>query len=55
MIDKKEIKLRYFVGEGLIFNIFEHAFEENCPIAAVNALHFLPCKLQNKFEWSFAK
>lgn len=28
--------------KGLIFNSFEHLFEENCPISAVNASHFLP-------------
>ncbi|MEI7718693.1 MAG: hypothetical protein WCI72_02405 [archaeon] len=39
------IEARSFASEGLIFNIFEHAFEENCPLAAVNASHFLPYKL----------
>jgi hypothetical protein len=41
--------------EGLIFNIFEHSFNENCPLAVVNASHFLPCKLQNIIRRSFAK
>jgi hypothetical protein len=30
-------------GNGLIFNNFRRSSEENCPVAAVNALHFLPC------------
>lgn len=42
--------------EGLIFNIFEHSFEENCPLAAVNASHFLPCDFfSNKFSKNIAK
>jgi len=35
--------IRCCACKGLIFNIFEHSFEENCPLAAVNASHFLPC------------
>ena len=43
--------------EGLIFNLFERSLEENCPLAAVNASHFLPCELQYRELnlWSFAK
>jgi len=42
--------------EGLIFNIFEHSFDENCPLAAVNASHFLPCHFfSNKFSKNIAK
>jgi len=32
-----------FANRGLIFNVFEHSFDENCPIAVINASHFLPC------------
>lgn len=35
--------MRDIVNKGLIFNIFELSLKENCPLAAVNALHFLPC------------
>ncbi|MEI7718751.1 MAG: hypothetical protein WCI72_02700 [archaeon] len=51
--------------EGLIFNIFEHSFDENCPLAAVNVSHFLPCNffsnsnenlfVRNKFSKNIAK
>jgi len=44
--------LKNIVSEGLIFNIFEHSFEENCPITAVNALHFLPCDFSNQTKFS---
>jgi len=30
--------------KGLIFNFLKHSFDENCPISAVNASHFLPCE-----------
>lgn len=39
------MSILYKEKEGLIFNVFEHSFEENRPIATVNASHFLPYKL----------
>jgi len=37
---KREFNLQSLVFKGLIFNNFEFQFEQNCPIAAVNASHF---------------
>jgi len=54
---KEKLKfLKNTEGEELIFNIFEHSFEENCSIAAVNASHFLPCHFfSNKFSKNMSK
>jgi len=45
------------VNRGLIFNIFKHSLEENCPLAAINASHFLPCHFSSQinFEENMAK
>ncbi|MEI7719459.1 MAG: hypothetical protein WCI72_06320 [archaeon] len=44
------------INKGLIFNSFEHSFDENCPLTAVNASHFLPCELFSELNFkSFAK
>jgi len=42
---EKEFDLQSLLFRGLILNSFEFQFEQNCPIAAVNASHFLPYKL----------
>lgn len=41
---------RIIYNVGLIFNNFGHLSDENCPLAAVNASHFLPCHFSNQLN-----